>query len=207
VADCNFCSLDREYPGALIYWANDVYRIGVGDFTLFNLFPDFFYQATGIDHRLAEGIAWHFVFLWLFALNGVAYVTYTAVSGEWRDLVPNRRSFREVIQVALYDLHLSKKVPPARKFNGAQQIAYASIILMGAGSLVTGLAIWKSAQFGWLIALLGGYEAARIEHFLLTLRFFQIAVRTMRPFSMSRGNPMFNDTNRTMTLLMATRRS
>src|SRR5262249_5466882 len=54
-------------------------------------------------------------------------------------------------------------------YNGAQQIAYTSIILMGAGSLVTGLAIWKSAQFAWLTALLGGYEAARLEHFLLTL--------------------------------------
>ena len=157
------------WSGALIYWANDVYRIGIGDFTLFHFFPDSFYRATGIQQRLAEGMAWHFVFLWLFALNGIAYVIYTVVSGEWRYLVPNAKSFREAIQVALHDLHLSKKVPPARKFNGAQQIAYTSIILMGAGSLVTGLAIWKSAQFAWLTALLGGYQAARLEHFLLTL--------------------------------------
>jgi thiosulfate reductase cytochrome b subunit len=34
---------------------------------------------------------------------------------------------------------------------------------------VTGLAIWKSAQFAWLTAALGGYPAARLEHFLLTL--------------------------------------
>ena len=60
-------------------------------------------------------------------------------------------------------------VPPRRKFNGAQQFAYTSIVLMGFGSLVTGLAIWKSVQFGWLIWLLGGYQAARIEHFLLTI--------------------------------------
>ncbi len=71
--------------------------------------------------------------------------------------------------MALHDLGLSGKLPPPRKFNGAQQIAYTSIILMGAGSLLTGLAIWKSVQFGWLTALLGGYQAARVEHFLLTL--------------------------------------
>jgi len=41
--------------------------------------------------------------------------------------------------------------------------------LMGAGSLVTGLAIWKSVQFGWITLLLGGYQAARVEHFLLTV--------------------------------------
>ena len=157
------------WSGLLIYWANDVYRIGFGDFTLVHLFPDRFYELTGIGHRLADGMAWHFVFLWLFAINGAAYVIYTIASGEWRFLVPSAVSFREAIDVVLHDLGLSKKPLPRRKFNGAQQIAYTSIILMGAGSLITGLAIWKSVQFGWLAALLGGYQAARLEHFLLTL--------------------------------------
>ncbi len=157
------------WSGMLIYWANDEYRIGAGAFTLFHFFPDWFYNAFNLKFRLAEGMAWHFALMWLFAINGLAYVIYTIVSGQWRYLVPNRESFREAIEVTLYDLHLSKTHPPRRKFNGAQQIAYTSIILMGAGSLVTGLAIWRSVQFGWLTALLGGYPAARLEHFLLTI--------------------------------------
>ena len=157
------------WSGLLIYWANDVYRIGLGSFTLFQSFPDGFYNIFHIDHRLAEGMAWHFLFVWLFAVNGIAYVVYTVASGEWRYLAPNRNSLREAIQVTLYELHLSKTQPPRRKFNGAQQFAYTAIILMGAGSLVTGLAIWKSVQLGWLTAVLGGYRAARVEHFLLTL--------------------------------------
>jgi thiosulfate reductase cytochrome b subunit len=157
------------WSGLLIYWANDVYRIGLGSLTFFQFFPDGFYKIFHIDHRLAEGMAWHFLFAWLFAVNGIAYVIYTIASGEWRYLVPNRNSLREAIQVTLYDLRVSKTQPPRRKFNGAQQFAYTAIILMGAGSLVTGLAIWKSVQFGWLTALVGGYRAARVEHFLLTL--------------------------------------
>jgi thiosulfate reductase cytochrome b subunit len=157
------------WSGLLIYWANDEYRLGVGGFTLFHFFPDWFYDLGNFDHRLAEGMAWHFVFMWLFGVNGAAYVIYTIVSGEWRELVPNRHSLREAIQVTLYDLHLSKKHPPRRKFNGAQRIAYTAIIAMGAGSLVTGIAIWKPVQFGWVTAVLGGYEAARVEHFLLML--------------------------------------
>lgn len=157
------------WSGLLIYWANDVYRIGVGEWTLVHFFPEWFYDLFRSGHRLAEGMAWHFLFLWLFALNGVAYVVYTVISGEWRYLVPNRKSLREAIEVTLYDLRLSRRRPPRRKFNGAQQIAYTAIILMGAGSLMTGLAIWKSVQFGWLTYLLGGYAAARAEHFLLTL--------------------------------------
>jgi thiosulfate reductase cytochrome b subunit len=155
------------WSGLLIYWANDVYRIGVGGFTLFHFFPDAFYSSLKINNRLAEGMAWHFVFMWLFAINGLAYVIYTVASGEWRYLVPNATSFREALQVTLYDLHLSKVKPPPRKFNGAQQIAYTSIVVMGFGSLVTGLAIWRPVQFGWLTSLLGGYQASRVEHFLL----------------------------------------
>jgi thiosulfate reductase cytochrome b subunit len=40
---------------------------------------------------------------------------------------------------------------------------------MGAGSVLTGLAIYKPAQLGWLTALFGGYEAARMFHFALTV--------------------------------------
>jgi thiosulfate reductase cytochrome b subunit len=157
------------WSGMLIYWANDVYRLGIGGLTLFHFFPGWFYSLFTLDGRLAEGMAWHFLFMWLFVLNGIAYVTHTLVSGEWRYLVPNRRSFREAIQVTLHDLRLTKTAPPPRKFNGAQQIAYTAIVLMGAGSLVTGLAIYKPTQLAWLDWLLGGYPMARIWHFWLTI--------------------------------------
>ncbi len=157
------------WSGLLIYWANDVYGIRLGGLTLFKFFPNWFYETYHLNYRLAEGMAWHFLFMWLFAINGLLYVLYTAISGEWRYLLPNRRSFREALQVTLHDLHLSRYHPPRRKFNGAQQIAYTSIILMGAGSLLTGLAIYKPVQFAWLTTLLGGYPMARFIHFWLTI--------------------------------------
>jgi thiosulfate reductase cytochrome b subunit len=42
---------------------------------------------------------------------------------------------------------------------------------MGCGSLITGLAIYKPTQAHWVTTLLGGYEMARWEHFLLTMGF------------------------------------
>src|SRR5260370_28245053 len=74
------------WSGLWIYWADDVYRIGLGSFTLFKLFPEGFYRTVGLDHRLAEGMAWHFFFMWFFAINGLLYVTYTVFSGQWRFL-------------------------------------------------------------------------------------------------------------------------
>ena len=78
------------YSGLLIYWANDVYAIRLGRLTLVKFFPDWFYGGLQLGHRLAEGMAWHFAFMWLFAINGLLYVSYTIFSGEWRFLVPNR---------------------------------------------------------------------------------------------------------------------
>ncbi|HEX3316353.1 MAG TPA: cytochrome b/b6 domain-containing protein [Gemmataceae bacterium] len=157
------------WSGMLIYWANDVYRIGWGDFTLFHFFPDGFYKTLGLEQRLAEGMAWHFAFMWIFALNGIAYVLYTAISGEWRYLIPGRNAIREAWHVVLHDLYLTRVPLPDRKFNAAQQIAYTGVIAMGACSLLTGLAIYKPVQLGWLTTALGGYEWARVEHFALTI--------------------------------------
>lgn len=157
------------WSGLLIYWAHDVYQIRIGDRVLFRFFPEWFYRIFGLSSRLAEGMAWHFTLMWGFALNGLAYVAYTFFSGEWRHLVPNRKSFREAWMVVLHDLHLSSVEPPRRKFNGAQQFAYTGVILMGAGSLLTGLAIYKPVQFAWVTTVLGGYKWARLEHFALTI--------------------------------------
>ena len=157
------------WSGLLIYWANDVYAVKIGGKEFIKFFPQSFYQALHIPFRLAEGMAYHFVFMWLFFINGFLYVCYTCFSGEWRYLVPNRHSFREAWQVLLHDLRIRKQAPPQIKYNGAQRIAYTAIILMGFGSILTGLSIFKPAQFNWLTWILGGYDAARIEHFILTI--------------------------------------
>ena len=157
------------WSGLLIYWANDVYKIGFGNTTLLKFFPDSFYKALNVPFRLAEGMGYHFIFMWLFFLNGIAYVIYTAVSGEWRYLWPDRHSFKKAWQVLLHDLRIRKAKPEQGKYNDAQRIAYSAIIIMGLGSILTGLAIYKPVQLGWLCAMFGGYKMARIIHFALTI--------------------------------------
>ena len=166
------------WSGLLIYWANDVYKIRLGGTVIFQFFPASFYKALGISFHLAQGMSYHFVFMWVFFLNGLAYVLYTWFSGEWRYLAPDRHSFKEAWQVLLHDLYIPerregrfrrRKAPPQLKYNGAQKIAYSAIIVMGVGSLLTGLAIYKPVQFYWLCALFGGYGTARVIHFILTI--------------------------------------
>jgi thiosulfate reductase cytochrome b subunit len=157
------------WSGLLIYWANDEYFIKIGGKEVFHFFPEGFYKTLGIPFRLAEGMNWHFLFMWLFFINGLLYIVFTVASGQWRYLLPNRRSFKEAWLVILHDLHIKKSEPQYLKYNAAQRIAYTSVIVMGIGSLITGLAIYKPVQFSWLTWLCGGYKAARLEHFILTI--------------------------------------
>jgi thiosulfate reductase cytochrome b subunit len=159
------------WSGLLIYWANDEYSIGWGDTTILKFFPDAFNQALNIPYRLAEGMSFHFAFMWLFTINGLAYVLYLAFSKEWKLILPNKRSLKESWQVLLHDLHIRKGMPPQKKYNAAQRIAYTGVIIMGIGSFLTGLAIYKPVQLNWLCAMMGGYASARIIHFALTLLF------------------------------------
>jgi thiosulfate reductase cytochrome b subunit len=159
------------WSGTLIYWANDVYKISVSDHVLFKFYPESVYKTLNIPYRLAEGMSWHFVFMWFFFLNGILYVIYVLITGEWKSFFPKLSSFRDAFYVVLFDLKIRKQKPEQGKYNAAQKIAYTAIVLMGAGSLLTGLVIYKPVQFNYITTLLGGYEAARFQHFLLTIGF------------------------------------
>jgi thiosulfate reductase cytochrome b subunit len=157
------------WSGLLIYWANDVYAIKIDGKTFISFFPDSFHKALNLPFRLAEGMAYHFLFMWIFFINGFLYVLYTLISGECKYLVPDKRSLKQAWQVLLHDLHIRKYEPPFVKYNAAQRIAYTAIVFMGFGSILTGLAIYKPVQFSWITWLCGGYKAARLEHFILTI--------------------------------------
>lgn len=165
------------WSGLLIYWASDVYGLRIGNFVIVKrFFPDWFYKTFGIVNsdgygRLAEGMAWHFLFMWVFALNGLLYVLYLAFSGEWRYILPRKGSFKGALQVVLHDLRIRKEPLPREKFNDAQRLAYSGVIFMGLGSLVSGLAIYKPTQTVWLTGLFGGYQNARFVHFWLMMLF------------------------------------
>ena len=168
------------WSGICIYWndsdnafqhAHRIYRIGIGNVTLFRFFPQWMYDRLHIPYHVTQALGVHSLFLWFFTINGILYVLYTALSGEWRFLLPQRRSLQDAVQVTLVDLHVRKGLPAQTKYNGAQRIAYTSVILMGAGMILTGFAIYKPTSAHWLTTLCGGYEMARWLHFWITMSF------------------------------------
>lgn len=157
------------WSGLRIYWASDVYAIGIGGWQWFNFFPDSVYRRLDLDRHLARGLAFHLSFAWLLVVNGLTYLVYLARSREWRHVVPDRHAAKESLGVVLHDLHVRKEAPPKGRYNAAQRVSYTIAIAMAIVLVVSGFAIYKPSQLHPLTLLFGGYRGARLVHFSMTI--------------------------------------
>ena len=114
---------------------------------------------------LAGALQWHFAAMWLLAINGLVYVLYGIVSGHFR-----RKFFPITPGAVLHDVLEALRGRLAHEdlsiYNAAQRSAYLAIIVAIAVLVLSGLAIWKPVQLQGLAALMGGYEGARVVHFV-----------------------------------------
>lgn len=109
---------------------------------------------------------WHFAMMWVLVLNGLVYLTFVYLHGEWRDLVPRRGDVRDGWQMVRFYLFLRPRHPHQRKHNALQKSAYFAMPWIALFIVVTGIAIWKPVQLAPLTAFFGGYIWARYWHFL-----------------------------------------
>lgn len=126
---------------------------------------------------LAGSRHWHFGLAWLLVLNALGYLGYLALSGEWRRrLFLPRRDARNAVQTLAWYLRLRKSPPDQGLYNGLQRFVYTGVLVLAALQVLTGLAIYKPVQLGWLAALFGGYDPARAIHFygLVALALFTV---------------------------------
>jgi thiosulfate reductase cytochrome b subunit len=128
-------------------------------------------------------------------LNGLLYLGYLLVAGEWRPLLFRPRDVRPAIEMQKYYLHLRREHPPQGKHNALQKGAYSFIVVLGMLSVVTGLSLWKPVLLSWLTALFGGYELARYWHFVAVWLFVAFTLDPMLSSRLLRkqthANPVF----------------
>ena len=153
------------------------------------LFPFRIPNELTLGGWLAGALQWHFAAMWLLVLNGLVYVAYGIFSGHFgRKLFPltPRAVFRDVLEALRGKLaHEDLSV-----YNAAQRTAYLAIILCALVLVLSGLAIWKPVQMQELAALFGGYEGARIVHFLaMALLVFIVLVHVLMVILVPRTFP------------------
>jgi len=98
-------------------------------------------------------------------INGLVYVAYGIASGHFRrKLLPVKPG--AVVHDLLEALRGRLSHGDLSIYNAAQRAAYLAIIACAVLLVFSGLAIWKPVQLQELTAIFGGYESARVVHFL-----------------------------------------
>jgi thiosulfate reductase cytochrome b subunit len=154
-------------PVRIMHWLGAVAVIFMmlSGWAIYNASPSLpftFPRSVTLGGWLAAGIAWHISAMWLLFADGIAYLAYGFASGHFR------REIRPVgLRVVLRDLGHALRFRLGHRlghYNAVQRLLYAGVIVVICVAVATGLAIWKSVQFGWLTWLFGGYPFARGIH-------------------------------------------
>jgi thiosulfate reductase cytochrome b subunit len=116
------------------------------------------------EEGLAGALQWHFAGMWLLTINGIVYIAYGICSGHFRKSffpVGPRAFLRDAVAAMKFQL-------PHRlgTYNAVQKTLYLGVVAAGVIMVLSGLAIWKPGQFQELTFLFGGFDVARIVHFL-----------------------------------------
>ncbi len=158
-------------PLRIMHWINAVaifIMIGSGwkiynDDVIFGFlhFPD----SIVIGKWAQYGLQWHFFGMWIFALNGLAYLGYGIATGRFRQkLFPI--SARDVLATVGDALRFRLSHDDLTHYNAVQKVLYLGVMLVGVLIVMSGLALWKPVQFSELAALFGSFQAIRLVHFL-----------------------------------------
>ena len=116
------------------------------------------------DPGVASAIAWHFAAMWLLAISYLGFMLWNTLSGHfWRDFLPVGPVlfWRDFVAAATFKLRHR-----LGEYNVVQRVAYWGALFSVAMMLLSGIAIWKPVQTYPLETLFGGFQGARIVHFV-----------------------------------------
>src|SRR6201998_4298220 len=161
----------QPLPVRIMHWINAVaifIMIGSGwkiynDDILFSFlhFPDAIVIGKGAQY----GPQWHFFGMWIFVLNGIAYLSYGIVTGRFRQkLFPI--SVREVFITVGEALRFRLSHDDLTHYHAVQKLLYLGVMAVGVLIVISGLALWKPVQFSELASLFGSFQTIRLVHFL-----------------------------------------
>jgi len=154
----------------LTHWVNviAVVILVMSGWRIYDASPIFAFQipaAITLGGWLAGALQWHFAAMWVLFINGTLYLLLNIFSGRIvYKFFPIRLS--DVFHDFLAALKGKLAHADLRHYNALQKIAYLFVVLDLIVLVLSGLVIWKSVQFPLLRELMGGYDAARIVHFV-----------------------------------------
>jgi len=130
------------------------------------IFPGLrFPSAITLGGWLGGALLWHFAIMWLLFANFLVYIGMNFATGRLRrKLLPI--SFAALSSDLIAALRGTLGHADLRRYNSVQKFAYQVVIVDIAFMILSGLVTWKSVQFPLLRTLMGGYDNARVVHFV-----------------------------------------
>jgi thiosulfate reductase cytochrome b subunit len=114
---------------------------------------------------LGGALQWHFAAMWVLAANGSLYLAFNLGTGRlWRKFFP--LSLDTLLADVRAALHGKLAHADPGHYNMVQRLAYLFVMADSVLLVLSGLVLWKSVQFPLLRELMGGFEGARLVHFL-----------------------------------------
>ena len=102
--------------------------------------------------------------MWLLVVNFAVYLAYGFASGHFRrDFLPLGPRAVLADFVAALRFRLAHRLG---HYNAVQKAAYVGVLAAMLLTVLSGLSIWKPTQFQELTWLFGGFDNARVVHFL-----------------------------------------
>lgn len=121
-------------------------------------------RAIANDGGYANAVLWHFAFAWLLVGSFGVYFVYGLVSRRfWRQWLPVTATAVAEDAAKAVTLRLHHRLG---HYNAVQKLLYILVVLGLLTMVASGLAIWKPVQLWWLTFLFGGFQGARLVHFL-----------------------------------------
>lgn len=129
------------------------------------LFDWLFPRWATLGGWLGGALLWHFAAMWLLAVNLIAYLAINLVTRRLFDwFFPLSR--RSVLRDLSRFLRGSLSHDEPGRYNAVQKLAYLTAISCLLVLVLSGLAIWKPVQLSVLGGLFGGFDQARVVHFV-----------------------------------------
>ena len=131
--------------------------------------PNWLMLPQGRD--LAGARHWHFLFAWVFVLNGLVYLVWGLFSGRFKRRLWPTRGDLAGFWTSVKE-HARLRFPrdeEARAYNVIQKLTYLAMVLIVLPMmLVTGLSMSPgfNAIGGILLEIMGGRQSARTLHFI-----------------------------------------
>lgn len=154
----------------LCHWLNAlaVVILVLSGWRIYNASPIYAFRfpaSLTLGGWLGGALLWHFAAMWLFFANGLAYLLLNLVTGRAR-----RRFLPLGPRALVADLRAALAGRLAHEdlahYNAVQKASYLGAIALCVLAVLSGLAVWKSVQLPWLRTLMGGFDNARVVHFL-----------------------------------------